>query len=292
MRFSITTTTATVSRRRRPGQSRCDAVSKTKASQPHSETLREKRPAAGDLKGAVALPLLQALTAVYRQRNPSSGCSSTAFGATPVCPCWKSKKRTPVRAARQRRAAVLALSICRRRYDVALAVQPSSGASAIMWSRPSRTTTWRSPSSSWRISVTLATRRQTRRSSGNLVIGRTSGAGRLTSWATVVVRVGRRCGRSCSVFTVQRSTPHAARALAFTVLRVVASRAMAATPTVSKILLIRRPRRTREPPRPAPDDRAPPAIVRAGASFRNLRMAAGKNPRRRLGSAALAVFTW
>src|SRR5947209_11914000 len=25
----------------------------------------------------------------------STGCSSMPFGATPVCPCWKSKKATP-----------------------------------------------------------------------------------------------------------------------------------------------------------------------------------------------------
>jgi hypothetical protein len=51
------------------------------------------------------------------------------------------------------------------------------------------------------------------RSNGGRVSGRLAGAGREVRNAIVVGWAGIRTGRSCSVFTVQRSTPHSIRPL-------------------------------------------------------------------------------
>jgi hypothetical protein len=57
---------------------------------------------------------------------------------------------------------------------------------------------------------TLAWTRKMFRSKGSRVSGRFCGAGRVTRYFTVTSRTDRRCGRSCNVFTVQRSSPQAA----------------------------------------------------------------------------------
>jgi hypothetical protein len=49
----------------------------------------------------VRRPRLECTTAFCAQREhvpakPTTGCSTIPFGATPLCPCWKSKKPTPV----------------------------------------------------------------------------------------------------------------------------------------------------------------------------------------------------
>ena len=109
------------------------------------------------------------------------GCSSIAFGATPVCPCLKSKKATPViHALAQTRTAARAFAVCRRRVGVAFRVQEDEGDSAIIVLLPSLSTRCRSPSSSERTSVTAAVTRKTCRSKGRRVTGSGLGAGRLT----------------------------------------------------------------------------------------------------------------
>src|SRR5881275_3282690 len=52
------------------------------------------------------------------------------------------------------------------------------------------------------------------RSNGSLVCGSPSDVGRVTRNLIVVGRAGSNTGRSPSVFTVQRSTPHSTRAVA------------------------------------------------------------------------------
>jgi hypothetical protein len=51
------------------------------------------------------------------------------------------------------------------------------------------------------------------RSNGSLVSGKLASAGREVRNAIVVSSAGSSVGRSCSVFTVQRSTPHSTRPL-------------------------------------------------------------------------------
>src|SRR5438874_11930796 len=68
-----------------------------------------------------------------RHVKPSTGCSSIAFPATPVCPWSKSKKATPVTVAvAQTWTAARARLIWRRRASVALPVHEDDGASAII----------------------------------------------------------------------------------------------------------------------------------------------------------------
>src|SRR2546423_4354937 len=84
-----------------------------------------------------------------RQAKRRTGCSSIPFGATPVCPCRKSKKATPTtRALAQTRAALRAAVICLRRVAVAPFVQSGEGVSAIIVREPLRKTRWWSRSAS------------------------------------------------------------------------------------------------------------------------------------------------
>jgi hypothetical protein len=73
-----------------------------------------------------------------RQRKARTGCSSIAFGATPVWPCLKSKKATPVtRAFAQSWTRRRARAICRRRVRVAPEMREGDGDSAIIVRIPS-----------------------------------------------------------------------------------------------------------------------------------------------------------
>src|SRR5205809_4816093 len=74
---------------------------------------------------------------VERQRKPRIGCSSIAFGATPVWPCLKSKNATPLTTALlHSRTPLRAWVIWLRRVRVALVVHEGEGASAIMCLEP------------------------------------------------------------------------------------------------------------------------------------------------------------
>jgi len=115
------------------------------------------------------------------------------------------------RARAQSRTWFRATRICWRRYGVAWRSRLGEGASVIMWLPPDWRTTWRSESASARTSTTAAITVKTRCSNGSRVAGKFDGAGRVMRKWTVVVRAGRRCGRSWSVFTAHRSPPQALR---------------------------------------------------------------------------------
>ena len=88
---------------------------------------------------------------------------------------------------------------------MAAVLQSALGASAIIVCVPSLMTMWRSPSASPMICVTFALTLNTLNSKGARVPGSGTGFVTLMSCAIVVALTACSFGRSCSVFTVQRS---------------------------------------------------------------------------------------
>jgi hypothetical protein len=115
--------------------------------------------------------------------------------------------------ARNSRNARRAAAICACRTGNARLSHVGAGDSLIIVRGPSLSTTWKSSSDSWRINSTLAITVKMCRSNGSLVSGKLAGAGREVRNAIVVCSAGSSVGRSCSVLTVQRSTPHSTRPL-------------------------------------------------------------------------------